>query len=208
MRNRAFKDDAGGTANLEKGAGGGQSGSSILLKPCLLGNAPEERRLKLFQDMDTKRTPEQRAKRLMDENEHMTLATADSSGAPWVSPVFFVTDDAYDIYWVSDRDARHSQNVRHNPLVAVVVFETDPTVDAVYVSGRAKELKDVDEVRHAIAILDRRPQPEKWKIQDITDVTGGGPWRIYRASVETIEVRADAMRGTKDVVGREFADFR
>jgi nitroimidazol reductase NimA-like FMN-containing flavoprotein (pyridoxamine 5'-phosphate oxidase superfamily) len=150
----------------------------------------------------------ERAQRLIEETKHMTLATADRSGNPWVSPVFFVPDDAYDLYWVSAKSARHSQNVRDNPSVAIVVYETEPQVDAVYIAARAEELNDSEEVRRGMEVVARRKQPPQWEIDGVGDVTGAGPWRIYCAVVDSIEVRRPGEEGGKAVVVREPADFR
>jgi nitroimidazol reductase NimA-like FMN-containing flavoprotein (pyridoxamine 5'-phosphate oxidase superfamily) len=138
----------------------------------------------------------------------MTLATADGSGKPWVSPVFFVPDDAYDLYWVSAKSARHSANVRDNPSVALVVYATEPDVDAVYMAAHAEELNESGEVERGIEVVARREQPPQWRINGIADVTDAGPWRIYRAAVDKIEVRRPGEEGGKAVVGRELADFR
>jgi hypothetical protein len=53
-----------------------------------------------------------------------------------------------------------------------------------------------------------KEQPGKWIIEDSSDVTGDGPWRIYRATPKTIEVRAEDVENGKTVVIRESADFR
>jgi nitroimidazol reductase NimA-like FMN-containing flavoprotein (pyridoxamine 5'-phosphate oxidase superfamily) len=159
--------------------------------------------------MDTHRTPQQRAKHLLVDVEHMTIATTDPSGIPWVSPVFFVPDPAqYDLHWTSWREARHSENIRNNPNVAIVVYETQPGTDAVYITAEALELTERSEIEHGIEVMARQPQPDRWMIKDISDVTGEGSWRIYRASLRTIEVRADAEAGGLPIVTRQPADFR
>lgn len=152
-------------------------------------------------------TPKQRAQRLIDENKNMVLTTADPAGVPWVSPVFYIADDDYDLYWTSDPEARHSANVRSNDRVAIAIFETDP-VDAVYISARAVEINDIDDATRAVEIMRRKEQPDRWVIDDVAVVVDDGPWRIYRATPETIEVRAETQKGGKPVVIREDADFR
>ena len=111
-------------------------------------------------------TASETAKRLIDGNSNMVLATADPAGVPWVSPVFYVADGDYDLYWTSDPDARHSANVRSNAHVAIVIFKTDP-VDAVYISARAVEINDIAEVTKAVEIMHAKQQPERWVIDDI-----------------------------------------
>ena len=123
---------------------------------------------------------------------------------------FYVPDDRYDLYWTSWVEARHSANVRDHPPVAIVIFETDPEVEAVYISALAVELNDPEEVTAGIEIMRRRDdsQPEHWRIKDISVVTGDGPWRIYRASHNTIEVRLAREERGERIVTREDADFR
>lgn len=151
-------------------------------------------------------TPEQRARHLIDSNIHMTIATADATGIPWVSPVFYVPDTDDALYWVSDGSARHSQNIRGNRAVAVVIYEVDPT-EAVYITARAVELTDEADVRHAIHVLQRKSQPERWVVRDPADVLGASPWRIYRATPERVEMRAETVKNGKAIVGREPTDF-
>jgi hypothetical protein len=155
-------------------------------------------------------TPQQRARRLIDENQNMVLATADPEGIPWISPVFFVPDENYNLYWTSEKTARHSENIRCTGATAIVIFDAEPgkPVDAVYMSCESDELTDPVEIHRAIAVLSRKPQPEKWSIDSVEDVSGDGPWRIYRARPTTIEVRASAVAGGRPVARRQPADFR
>lgn len=155
-------------------------------------------------------SPKARAKRLIDENTNMVLATASAEGRPWISPVFYVPNDAYDLYWTSWVEAQHSANVREHSEVAIVIYETDPEVDAVYISANAVELEDPDEVSAGIDVMRRRDddQPPHWRIKDISVVTGDGPWRIYHASPRTIEVRLPRTERGERIVTREDADFR
>lgn len=152
-------------------------------------------------------TPGHRARRLIDGNNHMTIATADAESVPWVSPVFYVPDAGDVLYWVSDSSARHSANIRANPAVAIVIYETGPPTDAVYITARAVELEDETEIRHAMRVLQRKNQPDRWVVHEVADVAGASPWRIYRATAEHIDVRAEMVRDGKDVVVRESTDL-
>jgi hypothetical protein len=38
---------------------------------------------------------------VIDANRYMTIASADSSGDPWASPVYFAAGDYRDFYWMS-----------------------------------------------------------------------------------------------------------
>jgi len=138
------------------------------------------------------------------------VATVDANGMPWVSPVFYVPDENYDLYWTSEKTARHSENIRNTGAAAIVIYEAESAkpVDAVYMSAESAELTDPEDVERGIEVMARKPQPDKWLIESVDDVTGIGPWRIYRARPTAIEVRADAVKKGKAVVRRESADFR
>ncbi|MGH8970368.1 MAG: pyridoxamine 5'-phosphate oxidase family protein [Actinomycetes bacterium] len=87
------------------------------------------------------------ARRLIDQNRYMTLATADTAGRPWVSPVFYTPDRYTDFYWVSSHEARHSQNIAGRPDVSIVVFDSQAPIgaaQAVYMSARAEEVSESD----------------------------------------------------------------
>lgn len=47
----------------------------------------------------------------------MSLATIDDGGI-WAADVIYVFDDDFNIYWISDPEARHSKAILKNPKVA------------------------------------------------------------------------------------------
>lgn len=153
-------------------------------------------------------TPQQRAKRLIDENLHMTIATRNSAGAPWCRRVFYAPDEAYDLYWISAKTARHSENIRSNPSLSIMIYEISQQNDAAYIAGQAVELRELGEVERAAEILRRRQPPDRSVIDDPSALVGDGPRRIYRASAQTIEVRRELPAGQAGAVEREPADFR
>lgn len=147
-------------------------------------------------------SPEQRVRSIIDDNQHMIIGTADITGIPWVSPVFYVCDTDGAVYWVSDQEACHSRNIRDNPAIAIVIYQTNPS-DAVYITARAVELDDEAAIRRAMNILQTRWQPDQWVVRDVADVVGDSPWRIYKAEPDLIEVRAETIKNGKPVVVRE-----
>src|SRR3954465_7268138 len=145
----------------------------------------------------TKGAPKDRGRVLIYRNTLLTLATVDGRGRPWVSPVFYSLDDDYQLYWTSDVEARHSANVRETGVVAIVVHDVmDGETDAVYIEATAVELDDAAAVREGMEVMARRDdlQPAHWRIEDIADVTGEGPWRVYKATRESTWLREMAMK--------------
>ncbi len=83
------------------------------------------------------------ARKIIKDNIYMTIATADKSGEPWISPVVFGYDEDYNLYWMSDKNSKHSKLISQNNKVAIVIFDSkapEGTGDGVYTVGRAAEL--------------------------------------------------------------------
>lgn len=120
------------------------------------------------------------ARRILDSNSFAVLATADATGLPWATPVWFAQEDYREFYWVSAPDARHSRNIAERPEIAMVVY--DPTVkprhaEAVYMSATAGQTEQGLEVFSRVSI--RRGFPE-WGPERIS---GNARVRLYRAVV-------------------------
>ena len=141
-------------------------------------------------------TSNEQARYLIENNQHMTIATSDREGNPWVSPVFFAPDDDFNLYWVSSKQAQHSRNLRFRPQVSIVIFGTVPPdnrLDGVYIQAEASELHQRHDIATAMAVLALRPQPEKFTISRDSDVMGINTWRIYQAVPLEVTKRADAV---------------
>jgi hypothetical protein len=57
---------------------------------------------------------------LLKECNVMSLATCEDN-VPWAASVFFVADDAFNLYFISGQSSRHSQNGATNSRVAVTI---------------------------------------------------------------------------------------
>jgi len=67
------------------------------------------------------RTPRERARRLLAEQDTCTLATAAPDATPEAATVRFVADDSLDVYVTTESTYRKYRNMERNPEVAVVV---------------------------------------------------------------------------------------
>jgi nitroimidazol reductase NimA-like FMN-containing flavoprotein (pyridoxamine 5'-phosphate oxidase superfamily) len=118
-------------------------------------------------------------------NRYMTLATADASGRPWASPVWFATEDHEELFWVSDPQTRHSRNIAARPEVAIVVFDSQVPVGdaaAVYMEAVAQELSG-DELDRGIEVFSRRSVAQRLPDWSRDDVVEPARFRLYRATV-------------------------
>src|SRR3989344_529260 len=128
---------------------------------------------------------EDKARRIIEENIYCTIATADLNGKPWISPVFFGYDEDYNIYWVSDRNALHSQLIRNNPQISIVFFNSQAPEgdgDGVYIEAKAEEINDKDEAEIGYKIRDSRVIIDTFRVKDVSEVIDNGVWRVYRAT--------------------------
>jgi nitroimidazol reductase NimA-like FMN-containing flavoprotein (pyridoxamine 5'-phosphate oxidase superfamily) len=122
------------------------------------------------------------ARSIVDTNRFMTLATADESGLPWASPVWYAPADYRELYWVSSPEARHSRNLAQRPQLAIVIFDSHEPGGwkALYMSAVAEQLTDVD---GGIEVFSRRSAEQGLPLWTRDDVLSPARHRLYRATV-------------------------
>lgn len=125
------------------------------------------------------------ARAILDANAFVTLATADATGQPWATPVWFATEDYRQLYWVSAPDTRHSRNLAVRPELALMVFDSTVqpgTGQAVYMTGTATQLTG-DDLEPGMAVFSRVSAAQGLSGWNIARVTGDARLRLYRATV-------------------------
>ena len=124
------------------------------------------------------------AKTIIDTTIYMVLGTADESGIPWVSPVYYACHEYTDFYWVSSPDARHSKNISVRPQVSIVIFDSRAPIgtgQGIYMETLTGELSG-DELQIGIEIYSSHSLAHgggEWNLQDILPPA---PYRLYRAT--------------------------
>jgi nitroimidazol reductase NimA-like FMN-containing flavoprotein (pyridoxamine 5'-phosphate oxidase superfamily) len=135
------------------------------------------------------------AQAILSQLASITLATATQDGVPWNAPVYAAFDEAYTFFWVSAKYARHSQNIRANHRIAIVVYDSTVlpgTGKGVYIEARAYELTDEQECREALACLRRRG----WEHPPSVDMVVGATLRgVYKAIPEKIWINTEDEHG-------------
>ena len=124
------------------------------------------------------------ARRVIDANSYLALGTADEDGHPWVSPVWFASEDYRQFHWVSSPQARHSWNLAARPEVAIAIYDSSAppgTADAVYMSGLAEELIG-DELERGVELFDRISRQGIARAWKLSDVQPPSLFRLYRAA--------------------------
>jgi hypothetical protein len=138
------------------------------------------------------------AREILDGNVYLTLGTADASGRPWVSPVYYATEAPYhEIYWVSAPSAVHSRNITVRPEVSMVVFDSRAEIggaQAVYMTGVAEQVSGLD-LPDGIDVFSRASVADGASEWSTRDVREPAPLRLYRARVDEHSV-LDAERSS------------
>ena len=124
---------------------------------------------------------------IIEASRYLVLATADATGRPWSSPVYFAHLDLTEFFWVSSPDATHSRNIAVRPEVGIVVFDSQAAIGAgqgVYMSAVAKLLDD-GETAQGIEVFSRRSVVHGASRWTSEDVRPGSGLRLYRATADS-----------------------
>ncbi|MGH3366866.1 MAG: pyridoxamine 5'-phosphate oxidase family protein [Nocardioidaceae bacterium] len=122
------------------------------------------------------------ARSIVDTNRFMALGSADSSGTPWVSPVWYAPATYRDYVWVSRPGTRHSQNLTMRPQVAIAIYDSHRpgAWAAVYMAGGATEVEEID---IALDAFNRRSESQGLRVWSREEVEAPGEFRLYRATI-------------------------
>ena len=124
------------------------------------------------------------ARAIIDSNMYMVLGTADESGQPWVSPVYYASAHYKEFYWVSSPEVRHSRNILVRPQISIVIFDSRVPIgtgQGVYMSAMAESLTGTD-LDRGIAIFSETSIKHGGSKWDPADVGPASLYRLYRAT--------------------------
>jgi len=127
------------------------------------------------------------ARSIIDSSLYMVVGTADETGNPWVSPVYYSPVRYTEFYWISSPEARHSHNLAVRPQVSIVIFDSQAPVgtgQAVYMSAVAEEVAAVD-LDQGIASYNGRfanPVERGVRVFKPEELSPPAFYRLYRAA--------------------------
>jgi uncharacterized protein YhbP (UPF0306 family) len=138
------------------------------------------------------------ARAVIIANNYLALGTADVSGTPWVSPLYYTPDGYTDFYWTSSPDTRHSRNIAVRSDVSLAIYDTHAPIggaEAVYITATANQVPG-EKLEHIAAIYDSR-LPEQ-KCISVDELRPPALFRLYhaRATAHSVLIRgADPRYG-------------
>lgn len=130
------------------------------------------------------------ARAVVDASSFLTLATADASGRPWSTPVWFAERGLREFCWVSRTESRHSRNLAARSAIALSVFDSHLAVGeaiAVYVEAVASIVVG-DELDAALEVFNAKSVAQGLPEWGAERVTGEVPHRLYRAVASDVWV--------------------
>ena len=124
------------------------------------------------------------ARGIIDANLDMVLGTADDTGRPWVSPVYYAPAGYTEFFWVSSPEATHSRNIAARPQLSIVVFDSQVPIgtgQGVYMSAVAGELEG-DDLDRGLEVFSRRSVEHGGREWTLEDAGPSALYRLYRAT--------------------------
>jgi nitroimidazol reductase NimA-like FMN-containing flavoprotein (pyridoxamine 5'-phosphate oxidase superfamily) len=134
------------------------------------------------------------ARDIIDANLYMVLATADETGTPWASPVYYAHAGYHELFWVSSPEATHSRNIARRPEVGIVIFDSGAAISTgqgVYMATTAEAVPP-EEIDRGLRVFSRRSSTHggaPWAAADVQD-DGALAIRLYRATVTSHSILA------------------
>jgi hypothetical protein len=145
----------------------------------------------------------QRAHRILTQNRYCTLATCSRAGLPWATPLLFVADRRWHLFWSSAIAAHHSQNLYQHPPCAITIYGAaveDYPAYGLYLAGTARELAPAN-VDAVLALLYSRTEGRSQRAR--SDYLGDSPRRFYHFQPEQVWITGD-----RRPVGGQLVDTR
>jgi hypothetical protein len=121
---------------------------------------------------------------LIEASRYLVLATADATGRPWSTPVYFAHIDFTEFFWVSSPEVTHSRNIAVRPEVGIAIFDSHAAIgtgQGVYMSAVAA----LDEAALGIEAFSRRSVGHGGLEWTSEDVRPGAGLRLYRAVADS-----------------------
>jgi hypothetical protein len=124
------------------------------------------------------------ARAIIDSNLYMVLGTADESGHPWVTPVYYAAADYKAFYWVSRLETQHSRNLAVREQLSIVIYDSHAQIgtgQAVYMSALAETLTG-DELDRGLDIYSRSALNHGGRAWTKENALSPAPYRLYCAT--------------------------
>ena len=133
----------------------------------------------------------QKAKEIINKIPVLAVATFSIKRKPWVTPVEAAHDENYNFFWIAAKSAKHSENIRANNEVAMVIFDSSqnaPAAEQVFMEALVFELESEQDIAAALACLQAEShQP----MRDVFDFVDNSRMRVYKSVPQKVCLSSD-----------------
>ena len=144
--------------------------------------SPPLRRL-IMKDLELKIN---RAKELIYTSRHISLATTNTDGSPHNSPVRFYYDEKLEnIYWGSNMEALHSQNILRTGQIFAVLFDRIE-FGGVYIKCEGGHILDGKELKVGLEITNSFRAKEGEQKIALNYYTAGSVQKMWSAKITNL----------------------
>jgi general stress protein 26 len=143
-----------------------------------------------------------RAKQLLAEIHHVSIATVNDDGTPHNSPVFMAFDDKLNGFWVSHPETQHSHNIARDGRVFLVVFDSREGHGGLFIQAKAVALNSRAEAMHGHEMLKVLKQRFYGTMASTEAYLAPGGQRLYSAKPERFWVN-QSSRDQNGVIIRD-----
>lgn len=140
--------------------------------------------------------------RWLTATPYAVIATVGPEGKPWNTPVVVRFDNQGGMYWVSACTSQHSANIRQNPHIFVIVFDSsvpEGEGTGLYMRMYAQEVTTIGAIKRAMATYDTSFFEHPFAHEQFL---GKCPQRMYRAEIEEV------WQNTAGLERGHYADIR
>lgn len=146
----------------------------------------------------------ERARELIRTVRHVPVSTINEDGSPLSSPVFSTLDSTLNLYWASNADAQHSNNIRRDERVFLVLFDSMEKGGGLYIEARAHEISNVAELDMALMVVNKKRTALGRAEVGAGDFSSDAIQRLYCAVPQKLWVNVSRH----DTEGRVVSDQR
>lgn len=136
--------------------------------------------------MDIPELKMNRAKELIYTSRHISLATTNADGSPHNSPVKFLCDEKLEnIYWGSNSEALHSQNILRTGQIFAVIFDRIE-FGGVYIKCEGGHILDGKELEVGLEITNSAREKEGQQKINLDYYSAGSVQKLWSAKITNL----------------------
>ncbi len=127
-----------------------------------------------------------RAKELIYTSKHISLATTNADGSPHNSPVRFFYDEKLEyIYWSSNTEALHSQNILRTGQIFAVIYDRMEN-GGVYIKCEGGQILDGKELEAGLEINNHSRAKEGKEKITLDYYSGASVQKLWSAKITNL----------------------